>query len=290
MSCGFVPFFLSSSSDTSASRDVVSSVRVQNASLSPLVALSHIFVIAVLPPSLRSAENSGQAWSSALVSTCFLSGDHSVEVRLSISMWNASVCSSVSLCDTDSDWLSDAASALRLFDERVAHAFAFKRAIHAVMNSSQSSISKDAAVQFLEQTSASCLLQLSRPANSDRLVFTSPHGSISAASLVDAVSSELQSRFPVRVSKDTFASKMDDTHVGVIFVTHSGDLITVHTVVLPEQDSNESNDLSVGDIPSDLAKLLSPDEGDKSPVVVDVSSAVIKDWVRNVLSACVRKL
>jgi hypothetical protein len=272
------------------SRETASGFRVQNTSLSPSSLLSHIFVIAVLPPSMRATGGSEQSSSLALVSTCFLSGDHSVEMRLSISMWNSSVCSSVSLCDADSEWLSEVASALRLLDERIAHAFAFKNAIHAVINPSSSSMSKDAASQFLEQTSGSCLLQLSRATNSDRLVFTVPHSSISAVSLVDAVSSELQARFPAYLSKRTFASKIDDTHIGVILLSQSGDLITIDTVVLPEQDSSDANDSYVVDLPSNLAMLLFPDEGDRSPPVLEALPPVVKEWIRNVLSVCERSL
>lgn len=252
--------------------------------------LSHIFVTAVLPPSMRHSDTSAQSSSLALESICFLSGDHSVEVRLSISMWNSSVCSSVSLCDADFEWLNETSSALRLLDERIAHAFAFKNAIHAVINPSHSSMSKETASQFLEHTNGSCLLQLSKPANSDRLVFTLPHSSISAVGLVDAVSSELQARFPSYLSKRTFAAKIDESHFGVILLSQSGDSITVDTVVLPEPESSDSNESYVGEVPSNLAILLFPDEVDRAPIAPEAPSLVIKDWIRNVLSLCERTL
>ncbi len=289
ISCGFVPLMISSSSDVAISRET-SILRGQNSSSSPPLSLSNIFVIAVSPPSMRSIETDAPTGSLCLVSTCLLSGDHSLEMRLSISMWNPSVCASVSLCDADSEWLSEVASALRLLDERTAHAFTFKTAIHSVINSSYSFIDKDAATQFLEETSGSCLLQLSRPANSDRFVFTIPHMSISALSLVDALSSELQARFPAYISKNTFASKIDDNHIGVILLSQCGDVITVDAVVFPEQDSSEPSDPYIGNVPPNLAELLYPDEGEKSPIVLEALSPFLKDWLRSVLSACERTL
>ena len=290
MACGFVPLVPYSNSEASNCRETVSGFRVQTSSIASLHALSHIFVASVLPPSVRSLDSSSLTSSLALVSTCVISGEHTVEMCLSISMWNPSVCASISLCDADSEWLSEVASALRQLDERIVHAFAFKTAIHAVLNPSSSSINKDAATQFLEQTSGSCLLQLSKPTNSDRLVFALPHNSISGAILVEALSTELQSRFHAYLSKTTFASKIDESHIGVILLSHTSEHIHVDTVILPEQDSSEPNDSSIGDVPHILAELLSPDEAEKSSIAPDTLLPALKDWLRNVISLCDRTL
>jgi hypothetical protein len=290
VACGFVPLMSHSTSDVSVSRDAAPGVRSQFAVPAPSASLSNIFVTAVLPPSLREPNASVQTCSLALVSSCFLAGDHSVEMRTSISLWNATVRDFVSFCDADIAWLSEVASALRGLDERTVQAFAFKTAIQTVLSTSSPTSGREASCQFLEQTSGSCLLQLSRPSNSDRLVFATPHSSISVVGLLDALSTELHARFPTCSSKSTFASRIDDIHIGVILLSHVNELVIIDSLVLPEHDSTEHIDSYIGDIPPKLASLLFPDESEKSSIVLEVMSPVVKDWLRNVMSLCERTL
>ena len=123
MSHGFAPFTNQSISDVTVSRETLSS-RVQTPSLNSFPSLSSILVMANLPPSLRGSGVCTPASSLALVSSCLISGDNSVEMRLSISLWNACVCESISLCKADCEWFREVASALKVLDERMSLAFA----------------------------------------------------------------------------------------------------------------------------------------------------------------------
>jgi hypothetical protein len=200
------------------------------------------------------------------------------------------VRASRALCDSDFQWLSEVASTLKALDERAAHAFAFKYIVQRLLNSSSSSTDKDAASQFFEQNSASCLLQLSKSSNSERLVFETPHSSISTDRLVEALSFELQMRYPVFLSKTTFASKIDDIHIGVFYISQSFDTITVDALVLPAQDLVDANDPYIGEVPPNLLALLYADEGERTGTVPDVLLPSLKDWLRSVISLCERTL
>jgi hypothetical protein len=290
VSCGFVPLVSHCNSELSVSRDAAPGIRSQIAAPAPSTSLSNIFVAAVLPPSLRKVNASAQTCSLALASSCFLVGDHSVELHTSISLWNASVRESVLLCAADIEWLTEVDSALKCLDERTAQAFAFKTAIQTVLGTSTSTASREVSCQFLEQTSGSCLLQLSRPSNSDRLVFATPHSSIGVVGLVDALATELYARFPTCSSKRTFASKIDDNHIGVVLLSHTDELVVIDALVLPEQDPSEPIDSYIGDVPLNLTALLFSDESEKSLIVPEVISPAFKDWLRNVMSLCERTL
>jgi hypothetical protein len=290
MAYGFAPFMIQSTSDVPVSRETATGSRIQTPSITSLPFLANILVIAVLPPSLRGPNSNSQSCSLALTSTCLISGDHSVEMRLAISLWNPVVCESVLLCETDIEWFCELASAFKVLDERIAHAFAFKTAIHTVLNPSSGPSSRDAAIQLFEHTSGSCLLQLSSPSNSDRLLFASPHSSISITCLFDALSSDLHSRYPACMSKNIFAAKIDDSHIGVILLSQTSDEIVVDAVVLPEQDSNDPSDSFIGDMPLNIATLLLSDDGKKASIFPEAMSPVLKDWLRNSINACERIL